>query len=237
MIRMLYCFDIDGVLTNTGENIDPDFKEWFLEWTYDKSYVLITGSTYERTLEQVGEEITNRAMLVANCMGNSITQEGRTVTLNEFEFTLEEEQFLLDKLESSPYPERAGTHIALRPGSVNFSIVGREATTEQREKYKHYDSVEQERLSIAQQFKEKFPRFDVFIGGDISIDICLRGANKRQICDLICNYWPEADILFYGDKMDQWGIDTPLADEIAKRSCGGSFHIADGYKQTRDELS
>ena len=149
MIRMLYCFDIDGVLTNTGENIDPDFKEWFLEWTYDKSYVLITGSTYERTLEQVGEEITNRAMLVANCMGNSITQEGRTVTLNEFEFTLEEEQFLLDKLESSPYPERAGTHIALRPGSVNFSIVGREATTEQREKYKHYDSVEQERLSIA----------------------------------------------------------------------------------------
>ena len=73
MRHILYCFDIDGVLTDTGENIDSEFKQWFLDWTYDKNYVLVTGSTYERTLDQVGEEITNRAMLVANCMGNSNT--------------------------------------------------------------------------------------------------------------------------------------------------------------------
>ena len=89
MNHILYCFDIDGVLTDTGYNIDAEFQEWFLNWSTDKNYILVTGSTYERTLEQIGEEITNNAMLVANCMGNSITQEGRTVKLNEFEFMVD----------------------------------------------------------------------------------------------------------------------------------------------------
>jgi len=233
MKHILYCFDIDGVLTDTGYNIDPKFKEWFIEWSIDKNYVLVTGSTYERTIEQIGEEITNNAMLVANCMGNSITQEGRTVTVNEFEFTTEERAFLQKKLDNSLYDERYGQHFANRPGSVNFSIAGRNANNEQRERYKDYDSHAQERLALAVEFKEKFPRFDVYIGGDISIDICLRGANKSQILDLTCNYWPECDILFYGDKMGEWGIDTPLATEINNRNIGGSYEVLGGYQETK----
>ena len=187
---MIFLFDIDGVLTDTGASIEPEFKDWFIHWrdTWNYTYVLVTGSTYERTLEQIGSDITENAVLVANCMGNSITQEGRSVTVNEFEFTEEENEFLQSKLETSPYPVRAGTHIALRPGSVNFSIVGRDATELQRQEYKHYDLVEQERLALAKEFKEKFPRFDVFIGGDISIDICLRGAHKGQIVELIAKH-------------------------------------------------
>ena len=233
---MIYLFDIDGVLTDTGVNINEDFKQWFIGWSHTKTYGLVTGSTYERTIEQVGTEITERAIIVANCMGNSITQEGRTVVLNEFEFTEEEEQYLLNKINSSPYPVRAGTHIAKRPGSVNFSIVGRDASTRQRAEYKHYDSQTHERLSIAQEFKEKFPRFDVFIGGDISIDICLRGAHKGQILEFVCNYAPNIDIWFYGDKMGSWGIDKPLADQIKVTNAGKSFHISGGYEETKNLL-
>ena len=237
---MIFLFDIDGVLTDTGANIDSKFKNWFINWrdTWNHTYVLVTGSTYERTLEQVGVDITEGAVLVANCIGNSITQEGRTVTLNEFEFTQEEEQFLLSKLDTSPYPVRAGTHIALRPGSVNFSIVGRDATEIQRQQYKHYDLVEQERLALAKEFKEKFPRFDVFIGGDISIDICLRGAHKGQIVELISNYqsWDQK-FVFFGDKMGEWGIDQPLADVIHERQLGRTYHVTEGWQQTQEILN
>ena len=82
---MIYLFDIDGVLTDTGYNINSGFKQWFIDWSMGKKYALVTGSTLERTYEQIGHEITDGAMLVANCMGNSIFQEGRSVTLNEFE--------------------------------------------------------------------------------------------------------------------------------------------------------
>jgi hydroxymethylpyrimidine pyrophosphatase-like HAD family hydrolase len=237
---MLFLFDIDGVLTDTGADIAPAFKEWFINWrdTWNHKYVLVTGSTYERTVEQIGSDITENALFVANCMGNSITQEGRSVTVNEFEFTQEEKEFLQGKLDTSPYPDRAGTHIAVRPGSVNFSIVGRDATEIQRQQYKHFDSVEQERLAIAKEFKQQFPRFDVFIGGDISIDICLRGANKRQIVDLalpIMNTMNE--MVFFGDKMGEWGIDQPLADALDKFQLGRTFHITKGWQQTQHILS
>ena len=234
---MIFLFDIDGVLTDTGANIDPAFKDWFIHWrdTWNHTYVLVTGSTYERTIEQIGLDITENAVLVANCMGNSITQEGRSVTVNEFEFTQEEKEFLQGKLDTSPYPDRAGTHIAVRPGSVNFSIVGRDATELQRQQYKHYDLVEQERLALAKEFKQKFPRFDVFIGGDISIDICLKGAHKGQVVDLILHYGQ--DFMFFGDKMGEWGIDQPLADVIAKHQHGKTFHITKGWEQTQHILS
>jgi len=237
---MIFLFDIDGVLTDTGASIDSKFKDWFINWrdTWGHTYILVTGSTYERTIEQIGVDITEGAVLVANCMGNSIMQEGRSVTVNEFEFTEEEEQFLLSKLDTSPYPVRAGTHIATRPGSVNFSIVGRDATELQRHEYKHYDLIEQERLALAKEFKEKFSRFDVFIGGDISIDICLKGAHKGQVADLVINYQPwDQKVVFFGDKMGEWGIDQPLADAIYEQQLGKTYHVTGGWQQTQEILN
>ena len=236
MKHTIYCFDIDGVLTDTGSNIDPEFKEWFLEWSADKPYVLITGSTLERTVEQIGEEITERALFVANCMGNSIYQDGRTTIVNEFDFTKEEKQWLMDKVATSPFPIRAGNHIVMRQGSANFSIVGRDASVDERLEYKNYDMNAAERLALASEFKSKFQRFDVYIGGDISIDICLKGSNKAQLLDIIGNFWPDFSLLFYADKMGPWGIDEPLKQRIAAASMGASFEILGGYQETKKML-
>lgn len=234
---MIYAFDIDGVLTDTGYNIDPKFESWFIDWSKDKTYVLVTGSTLDRTLEQVGKQIVDNATLVANCMGNSIYQEGRSVIVNEFELTKEETDFFESKMASSKFSTRAGNHIVQRPGSLNFSIVGRDATEEQREEYKKFDAVEQERLAITKELLKRFPRFDAFIGGDISIDVCLAGANKGQVLDLIihlpnCNN----EVYFFGDKMNPWGIDQPLSYIINERDQGRSFLVSKGYLQTQSML-
>lgn len=231
---MIYIFDVDGVLTDTGYNIDSDFEKWFVSYFHDKRYLLATGSTLERTREQIGDRIVDNALIVANCMGNSIMQEGRTVTLNEFAFTLEEETFLNMKMKQSQFPLRTGEHIVTRPGSVNYSVVGRNATNEQREQYKQFDAEHQERLAIAKQFKRKFPRFDVFIGGDISIDICLRGANKGQVFDLITPFLDgKTRIAFFGDKFGDYGIDQPLANKLHSENGGTTFKIKNGYHETK----
>lgn len=231
---MIYLFDVDGVLTDTGYNIDPVFKTWFLDWAKDKNYALVTGSTLERTREQIGNEIVDKCMFVANCMGNSIFQENKTVILNEFNFTREEEDFLTLKMNQSQFPIRAGNHIASRPGSFNFSVVGRNANEEERNLYKAYDKKNKERLNIAIEFKQKFPRFDVFIGGDISLDICLRGSNKGQVFDLITPFLVGNErAVFFGDKMGEWGIDRPLAERMKEQPGCVSFTVEEGYNQTK----
>jgi phosphomannomutase len=232
---MIYLFDVDGVLTDTGYNIDPAFKDWFIKWSKGKRYALVTGSALERTIEQVGEDIVENAILVANCMGNSVYQEGRKVNLNEFTFSDEEQQFLLNFVKNTKFDIKAGNHLVSRPGSYNFSVVGRDATNPQREKYKQFDERNKERLMIAEQFKERFPHYDVYIGGDISIDICMKGANKGQVIDYISNMKGDSRLAFFGDKMDEWGIDTPLKHAVRKDR-GRSFAITGGYTQTKQIL-
>ena len=232
---MIYLFDVDGVLTDTGYNIDPKFKHWFVNWCKDKHYALVTGSTLERTVEQVGEEIVQGAILIANCMGNSVHQEGRTVTLNEFEFSEEEKQFLFDFVKSTKFTIKAGNHLVQRPGSYNFSVVGRDADPDQREEYKKFDKEHNERLMIATQFRERFPHYDVFIGGDISLDICMRGAHKGQVIQYLGQLRGNSKLAFFGDKMDEWGIDRPLMEAV-RNDRGRSFFITGGYSQTKHIL-
>jgi hydroxymethylpyrimidine pyrophosphatase-like HAD family hydrolase len=170
-------------------------------------------------------------------MGNSIYQEGRTTILNEFDFTPEEEKWLMNKVAQSPFHIRAGQHIASRPGSFNFSIVGRNATPEQREEYKLYDQEHKERLAIAREFNTRFPKFDIFIGGDISVDICLRGAHKGQIFQLMSPFLDGTEkMVFFGDKMGEWGIDEPLAGMMSLQPGCYSFNVKEGYNQTKHFL-
>ena len=234
---MIYLFDVDGVLTDTGYNIDKRFEQWFLSWAEGKRYALVTGSTLERTVEQIGNQIVDGALFVANCMGNSLYQEGKTTVLNEFEFNEEEEEFLMKKVEISKFPIRAGNHISARPGSFNFSVVGRNATVAEREQYKEFDNNCAERLQIAEEFKERFPHYDVFIGGDISIDICLQGAHKGQVYEFASYHLlPNEKLAFFGDKMDMWGIDRPLKEIIQQHLAGRAYHISDGCNQTKNIL-
>ena len=51
---MKYIFDVDGVLCDTGEIIDPEFRAWFIEWSKDKEYYILTGGKREATMKQIG---------------------------------------------------------------------------------------------------------------------------------------------------------------------------------------
>ena len=65
----------------------------------------------------------------------------------------------------SPFSLRTGNHIEQRSGMVNFSVVGRNATTEERAKYVDYDTVKNERINIASAFNTMFPDLQATVGG------------------------------------------------------------------------
>ena len=64
----LYLFDVDGVLCDTGCKIDPEFQSWFIDWSKNNQYALVTGGTRTGTLEQIGEEIVRNAYMSFHCI-------------------------------------------------------------------------------------------------------------------------------------------------------------------------
>ena len=226
-----YVFDVDGVLCDRNENIDSQFQAWFHNWAVDKKIFYVTGSERYRTIEQIGSKLVDLAPISFHCLGNSIWINNKEFLVNQIKLHDDEYKFLLDCINTSSFNCKTGNHIELRKGSVNFSIVGRNADRNQRKLYTQYDQLTKERLNIVRNIKKLFPRLDAFLGGDVSIDICLRGADKSQCYRLMQTH----ELYFFGDRCYQHGIDQPFA-----KICVGDklkyFQIDNGYKQTWEIL-
>ena len=224
-----FIFDVDGTLTPSRQKINTDFKHWFLEFTYSNHVYLITGSDYPKTLEQLGKGICENVELVYNCSGSDVWQGGKNIFSTEWILPELAHNWLSEELTASRFSLRTGLHFEHRPGMVNYSVVGRNANTQQRAEYVIWDKMTKEREEIAYRFNLKFPDLDAKVGGETGIDIALKGSDKSQI---VKDFDPHNDILhFFGDRMDKDGNDYPLKKVIIDNDLGHCYNIKD-YKET-----
>lgn len=206
MEKTTYCFDVDGTLTPSRGIMDEEFRREFLEFAKKHDVCLVTGSDYPKTLEQVGQEVIDACSYVFNCCANEV----RTRDHVRFQSTWRASGLLLLTLEGykrrSSFAVRTGKHVEQRVGMVNFSIVGRNATREQRAEYVTWDTLTRERETIANEIRKLFPELDCSIAGETGIDIYPKGKDKSQVRD-----WVENKLVFFGDRCEQGGNDYPLA--------------------------
>ena len=112
-------------------------------------------------------------------------------------------------LADSEYPNRTGNDIEIRIGMVNFSIVGRNATQDERKDYCEYDEGCQEREKLQSIIQDAFPELEVAIGGQISLDIYPKGKNKAQALQYM-----KGPVYFFGDKTLPGGNDYEIASKL-----------------------
>lgn len=224
---MKWIFDVDGTLTPSRGRIDPEFAEYFLWFAKTHTVYLATGSDYPKTLEQLGSEICETVEASFNCSGNSVWVAGKEVYRTAWHLDGLERDFFEAKLEESKFTPKTGIHIEDRPGMANFSVVGRNATIEQRFLYKQWDEHKNERHQIVKDFEEIFgDDIKAQVAGDTGIDIFPKGYDKSQIANRI-----SGAAVFFGDKMMVGGNDLPLAEKIMMRTGGRAIQVKD-WKDT-----
>lgn len=212
-----FIFDVDGTLTPSRGKIDPEFETWFTEFCISNDVYLVTGSDYPKTVEQLGEYICRWPIYIYNCSGNDVWAKGKNVRTNQWKLPDEAREKLESYLASSKFILRTGNHIEERPGTVNFSVVGRNATLKERLMYKEWDSKTDERSKISLDFNQSFSDLEARIGGETGIDIYLKGYDKSQILQ---DFGSDDKLYFFGDRCDPGGNDYPLAKLIKN-----SYHV------------
>ena len=233
-----YIFDVDGTLTPSRQSITDSFRDLFVQFANNHDVYLITGSDNEKTIEQLSQDIVNESVRRCyNCSGNSVWERGIEIYSSPWTLPKDAENHLMELLALSECPTKAGNHLEVRPGAVNFSTVGRDATLEQRAEYILFDQETNEREMIVESFNTNFgSKLNCLatIGGETGIDITEVGKDKSQIL-------PDFEgriVEFFGDKCDIGGNDYPLAKAIQDRAVeGDKVHHVSGWEETMNILT
>jgi phosphomannomutase len=229
-----YIFDVDGTLTPSRGQIDPVFKNWFKQFCCDHMVYLVSGSDRPKTLEQLGDEILNEIQVLYSCSGNDCWRSDNNYRTSNWHLSQESHNFLKNKLLTSKFPLRTGNHIECRPGMVNFSVVGRNANSEQRSQYVVWDQQTRERESFAAEFNSLFDdEIVATIGGETGLDIAPVGSDKSQI---LRDFDGETELEFFGDAIFPGGNDYTIAQAITDQALG-NVHQVNHWRETWKILS
>jgi phosphomannomutase len=146
-------------------------------------------------------------------------------------------EHLEEKIKYSKYYHRAGNHIEDRGSMLNFSVVGRNCTQEQREDYFKWDKQTNERKNISNDIKSTWTKLDAVIGGQISIDIYPKGSDKSQVLNIIEQerLVPPSEYIFIGDGIENGGNDYPLAELMDNTEICDWYHTK-GWEHTKEIL-
>jgi len=242
----VYIFDVDGTLTPSRRPMEDVFENFFFRWANKNDFYLVTGSDLNKLKEQVPDWILELSQGIFTCSGNTYhVIEDEELTLrydNKFEPSDELLGYLQKQLITSPYKGRFGTHIENRGSMLNFSVVGRDCTLEQRLDFFEWDRMSKERESIANEINSRWPDIQAVIGGQISIDITPVGKDKSQVLEHIQNNSNKTnEYIFIGDRTMMGGNDYPLA-KLMKETNDCSVYQAgepsaeNGYIETRNIL-
>ena len=152
----IFIFDVDWTLTPSRLPMTKEFQKFFKEWVKKNKFYLVTGSDLPKLQEQMCF-YDIEAEGIFTCCGNQFWKPDPSIVNtsveliydNKFEMTNKLKSSLEVMLMSSQYPHRYGNHIEDRGSMVNFSVVGRNCTQEQREKYYEWDKEKGERRKMS----------------------------------------------------------------------------------------
>lgn len=233
---MIYLFDVDGTLTPAKSKIDKGFARDFYNWQKGKQVYIVSGGSFPRIVDQLGRKITDEMRGVFSCMGNAYYKKVPNVDgysswslVYKNKFTVEKPRLFFSELEryvmNSDYHTKTGRHYEERVGMVNFSIVGRNATMEERKDYEEYDKEHREREKIVAKLSKKHPDLDFVIGGAVSMDIFNKGNDKGQVMQHFKDKPQDCGIVFVGDRIAFPGNDYSLAEEVKRHPNGEAIEV------------
>lgn len=228
-MKKVYIFDVDGTLTPSRGKITNDFKNVFKKFQSNHPTYLVSGSDLPKSLEQLGQDVIDGFIKCFSCLGNQIWQDEECIYENHWTISQEQENFLLEVLNNNSGQLMTGNHIEKRIGLVNFSVIGRNCTQEQRQEYYEWDQKHQQRKTIVEQLESLFDDIEPSIGGQISIDIVQKEKDKRQILHYFDS---DTEIHFFGDRIFPGGNDYTLAQSITR----GKVYKCQNFLQTMDYL-
>lgn len=214
-------FDLDGTLTESKQSIDPEMAALIGKLLETHNIAIISGASWKQLETQVLNKITKDPQFLTNLYIMPTSGAGMYQLWGKYgwvavyqlklnrssvhEITKAIEKSLVET--SWVQPDKLwGKQIENRESQITFSALGQKAPIEKKD---GFDSDLKKRTVLLEYLQQKIPNYDIRIGGSTSIDVSLRGINKKYgIEELIKRlHISKDDIVYIGDAIFKGGND------------------------------
>ena len=250
MNNKIVLFDMDGTLTESRQKFDSrELEDALYRLTNKGVHIgIITGSDENYLREQMGEMLEKSScrykMHLMPCNGTKYFKPPSFATqdfIKTYEVSMKEDmgstdynnlikQLIYSQADASNYKiPLTGHFINCRGSLINWCPIGRNATTEDRNKFMEIDRADDLRLKVIEELKEVLSLQDLLskvtikLGGDTSFDIYPKGWDKTHGL----RHFPNWEIWFVGDRCYENGNDYEIY-----QSCGERAYKTSGPEDT-----
>ena len=226
-MKTLLLFDVDGTLVESGEKIDNEMA-YLLNKLKNNNYELgiVGGGKIEKILQQLDDKVLFKHYF-SECgcvyhINNNITEklwlEEKYIKnirnhsqYNNINILIKTTLKYLSEVEYT----LSGHFIDLRNGIIYISLIGMNATQEERKYYMEREKIRNYRIELINILKKKANELNcindisIFLGGNVGIALYPNDYDKEQIIQHI-NINNYKEIYFFGDKYLEDGNDYKL---------------------------
>jgi phosphomannomutase len=227
-------FDMDGTLTEARQLISDEVVDCLRAIPAGTKRYLVTGSDIAKIEEQIPNDLllnlfervyACNGTRVYNCNLDMDDEHGsfeaeliHKTSLKDFYSDADINHILnmlLETVANTHTKIKTGTFIEWRDSQINFSVIGRNCTTDQRADYVRWDNKSGERKKIIDNLREEFQGWGLSfrLGGQISIDITREGWDKSYAFNNMVETPDQC--VFFGDKICTDGNDLDIAMKCA----------------------
>ncbi len=239
----LVAFDLDDTLAPSKSPVDPRIAQLLVELAERVEVAIISGGQWEQFRNQVlaqlppaSAAILDRMHLMPTCGTQYFRHDGSSFTAVYADYLTDDEKERaiaalrseaerLGLWESSP----AGDVIEDRGSQITFSALGQQAALADK---KAWDPTGAKKSALREAVAALLPDLEVRSGGSTSIDITRIGIDKAYGMTRLSEATgiAFADMLFYGDRLDEGGNDYPVL------SLGVPARAVEGWEDTAAHL-
>jgi HAD superfamily hydrolase (TIGR01484 family) len=205
-------FDLDGTLTESKEALDSEMIALLSKLLATHSIAIVSSSTWKQFQKQVLtgiDENVNNLYLLPNSGGSMYQTWGRYGWVATYQTKLSKrdtdriEKAFDDAIADSGFkqPDKLwGKQFENRESQITFSALGQKAPIEEKESY---DPDLSKRKVLVESLQKKLTSYDVSISGTTSVEVSLKGINKKFGIDELMKrlHVSKDDVLFVGSKI------------------------------------
>lgn len=212
-------FDLNGTLTESKESIDDEMAVLLQKLLQVHNVVVVSGSSWKLIHKQVVNKLPEDSnisnLYVLPTSGGSMYQTwGKYGWVATYQLKLQKPdsdritQVLDDMIKEHDLDSQKlwGKQIDYRECQVTLSVLGQNAPSDIKATY---DPDGSKRRAFVEILQKKLPAFDIRVSGRTSIDISLRGVNKKYGIDELMKrlHVSKDDVIFVGNEIFKGGND------------------------------